>query len=205
MSVSDGPAGPGGATLFWLSAVILGGLLFAAGVMVGRGLGPSGAGGPADPLAQIDSRDRGPAPRADEGLTFQESLSGPPSAPPARTKPKSDAGPKEAAVVPTHPPKDPDPDPGPKRAAASGADAGGDPAPGQRYSLQVASFRERQQADDLVMRLRRSDLPDVRTVEGEVAGKGMYYRVRLGRFADKETAERFRRSNDLQGLVIRGE
>lgn len=204
MSFSDGPAGPGGATLFWLSAVILGGLLFAAGVMVGRGMAPGDPQGPADPLAHLDERDQGPAPKVDDELTYPDALSGPPKPAPARSDPKPAPTPR----APANP--QPAEDAGSMATVrADGADARPDRAEPDSstasYCLQVASFRTRQQADDLATRLEGSGLPDVRTVSGEVEGKGMHYRVRLGRFTDREAAERFRHSNDLKGLIIRAE
>ncbi len=206
MSTSDGPAGPGGATLFWLSALILGGLLFGAGVMVGRGMNPGAAQDPADPLAHLDERDQGPAPKADADLTFPDALSGPPT-PPASTVQKTPI--QKTPIQKTQPAPRPAPDAGPTAAKTAPPPADAPKAepgtPGPSYCLQVASFRERQQADELAERLKASGLPEVRTVSGEVDGKGMYYRVRLGRFADHDAAERFRSSNDLKGLIIRAE
>ncbi len=162
------PQGDGGRTFFWLAALILGGLLFASGVMVGRGMSPGPASVDTDPLASIDRRDSDPVVRDGGKLLFPEILGEPPTRAPVDR-------------------------------------AGQDLAGAGTFCVQVASFRQQEQAEQLVARLEADGLPEVRLVPGDVPGKGVYYRVRLGRFADRESAERFLSARGIEGLVIQGE
>jgi hypothetical protein len=68
--------GPGGRSAFFgLAMLILGGLLFAAGVMVGRQMAVDEATKPKEPLFKIDQRDKEPKKTVDGGeLVFPEVL-----------------------------------------------------------------------------------------------------------------------------------
>ena len=68
--------GPGGRSAFFgLAMLILGGLLFAAGVMVGRKMAIDESEKPKEPLFKIDQRDKEPKKPVDGGeLVFPEVL-----------------------------------------------------------------------------------------------------------------------------------
>lgn len=56
--------------------------------------------------------------------------------------------------------------------------------------MQVASFRERAQAQALVERLAKQGYSDARVVEGEAHEKQTVFRVRVGHFVSRTDAER---------------
>jgi cell division septation protein DedD len=60
-----------------------------------------------------------------------------------------------------------------------------------KFTLQVRSFPDRDKAEELVEHLRQRGF-DAYLNEGELPGKGRWYRVRLGRFASKDLAEKYR-------------
>jgi cell division protein FtsN len=73
--------------------------------------------------------------------------------------------------------------PPPSPPAAASQPAGG------RYSVQVGSFRVREQAEELRGRLLGKGYA-ARIQLTRIPGSGIWYRVRVGRFADRETASR---------------
>jgi cell division protein FtsN len=150
--------GPGGRSAFFgLAMLILGGLLFAAGVMVGRQMAIDESTEKKEPLFKIDQRDKEPKKTVDGGeLTFPEVLD--------KKKP-GDSQPSSKFEGEPEPP-----------APAPASEA----APEQNFTLQVAAYRELSQAEALVKKLSGKGYKKARIVSGEVAGKGMYYRVRLG-------------------------
>jgi DedD protein len=58
-----------------------------------------------------------------------------------------------------------------------------------RYTVQVASYPEKQQADDDAKKMRSRGYAAF-VVASEIPGKGTWYRVRLGSFTNKASAER---------------
>ncbi|GIX46812.1 MAG: hypothetical protein KatS3mg131_1023 [Candidatus Tectimicrobiota bacterium] len=73
------------------------------------------------------------------------------------------------------------------------------------YSVQVGSFRARDQAETLKQRLSdKGYTPRVQLVH--VPGKGLWYRVRVGEFAERtaaqQLAQRLARQEQLPALVI---
>jgi cell division septation protein DedD len=88
---------------------------------------------------------------------------GPPALP--GTKPRLTRGPATPAA-------------GPKSTAARGG----------RFTLQIRAFQEREKAEELVEHLRQRGLEAYLT-EGEVPGRGRWYRVRVGRFSTREGAQ----------------
>jgi cell division septation protein DedD len=190
----DQRAAEGGKALMWLTALILGGLLFAAGVMVGRSMTPDAPGDRLDPLERIDRREA--LALANDGqLTYPQVLSGPPIkapvAPAEGARGAPDAG--QAVVAPA---SRVEPD-------ASGQDQGASAVPGRTFfCLQVASFKERGQAEQMVEGLRARGLDEIQVVESELPAKGQVFRVRLGHFGDREAAARFSAAHSLEGLVI---
>lgn len=187
----------GGKSFFWLAAFVLGGLIFAAGVMVGRSMAPAHVEGSADPLGQMDERDREPV-RVKKGeLSYPKALSGVLESSYA----KVDGGQPSVAKAVEDKPSEALAKAGPDAGLLQGSDSG----TSHNYCLQLASFREQHQAEQLVSQLKNKGLPDVRFVSGEVSGKGTYFRVRVGRFADRQAAELFDEQYGLEGLLIKAE
>jgi cell division septation protein DedD len=60
-----------------------------------------------------------------------------------------------------------------------------------RYTLQVRAFPERDKAEELVEHLRQRGL-DAFLAEGQLPGRGRWFRVRVGHFSSKREAERYR-------------
>lgn len=77
---------------------------------------------------------------------------------------------------------------------------------GRRYTVQVASFRDRKQAQKLVTRLKAAGF-GAYLAPSEVKGVGLRYRVRVGSFRDFEkaraTASRIRLGENLDTMVTR--
>lgn len=73
------------------------------------------------------------------------------------------------------------------------------------YTLQIASFRDTGRADNFVSTLESKGY-DAYQVAAHVHGKGIYHRVRIGRFRTKQEAQALLarlREDDLNPLVIR--
>lgn len=58
-----------------------------------------------------------------------------------------------------------------------------------RYTIQVASFAEKEGADELAQKLKKKGYPSYVTV-GDVPQKGRWYRVRIGHYPDRTEAQR---------------
>ena len=71
-----------------------------------------------------------------------------------------------------------------------------------KYTIQISSFLERDQAQNLVRWLRERKYPAFLT-SAEIAGKGTWHRVRVGRFATKEIAARYQKELEKQ-IHLRG-
>lgn len=76
--------------------------------------------------------------------------------------------------------------------------------PGGAFTLQLSAFQTREEADRFVARLRdRGYAPYI--VAAEVAGKGTWYRVRMGSFPSRDAASRyladFKRETQLDAFV----
>jgi cell division protein FtsN len=159
--------GPGGRSAFFgLAMLILGALLFAAGVMVGRQMAVEDSTTTKEPLFKIDQRDKEPKKKVDGGnLSFHEVLD--------EKKPEPE----------------PAPEPPPKLKIKEREVT--DPSfPLENFSLQVAAYGERAQAESLVKKLTEQGYDNPRISEKEVPGKGTYYRVRVGPFTGREEAAR---------------
>ena len=170
--------GPGGRSAFFgLAMLILGGLLFAAGVMVGRQMAVDESTKPKEPLFKIDQRDKEPKKTVDGGeLVFPEVLD--------KKKPE------------------PKPVPAPAPVPAPVPEA----APSPNFTLQIAAYRERSQAEALVKKLSEKGYGQARIVSGEVKGKGMFYRVRLGPLSKSDaekSKERLEREERLKVLMLK--
>ena len=157
--------GSGGRSAFFgLAMLILGGLLFAAGVMVGRQMAVDESTQPKEPIFKIDQRDKEPKKTVDGGeLVFPEVLD--------KKKP-------EPA---------PEPVPEPKIKVKKITDPS---FPLHKFTLQVAAYGTRPQAESLVKKLTEQGYDNPRISEKEVPGKGTYYRVRVGPFTSRPDAAR---------------
>jgi len=67
------------------------------------------------------------------------------------------------------------------------------------FTLQVASLRDAKMADEMVARLRREGYQALQTGV-TIPGKGRWYRVHVGRFADRQAARATIRSLEAKGL-----
>jgi len=175
-------------TFLGLAAVILGGLLFAAGVMVGRQMGVGQDERHKDHLDRIDQRDEGQAAVDGGGLVFHKELS--------RPKPV-----KKIPALPKTPDKKPDAPP-----AAAKPEPVKAAAQSKAFALQVASYQDSTQAKELLSRLDGKGYGKARVVKAEVPGKGTYFRVRLGPFPDRAKAqkvqEKLQKGEGLKALVV---
>lgn len=71
---------------------------------------------------------------------------------------------------------------------------------GERYTIQVSAFQERNEAMDMVRRLRRKG-HNPYLVLSDIPGRGRWYRVRVGKFATRKTASEYqRRLRKVKGL-----
>lgn len=101
-------------------------------------------------------------------------------APAAKAQKKTKAAPAKVAM---------------KKAKAAEADEG-------KYTIQISSFLERDQAQNLVRWLRERKYPAFLTTS-EIPGKGTWHRVRVGRFTTKEAAARYQKELENQ-IHLRG-
>jgi septal ring-binding cell division protein DamX len=180
-------------------------LVFALGVLVGRraaSFAPTPA--VADPIAQVDA-----AGDLHEELTFYDKLTEPAPAkrsPPKRIAaapaepnaapeldeaPEPNAAPKPTPAPVAEPPVAASPapaapTPASEDAAIRDALAGGPAKPGD-YTIQVSAYQSMAEAQAYKASLeRRGFKPYI--VTGHVRGRGVWYRVRLGRFASESQA-----------------
>ncbi|NMB75783.1 MAG: SPOR domain-containing protein [Myxococcales bacterium] len=173
----EGSDRTGGGAFFALAGVILAGLLFAAGVMVGRNLARDPCPEPNDALTRAD-RPAQEKPPEGRKLTAPALL--------------LDSTPR---LVPSPPPPRPAvPDAALADAGVTGAapDADASASPGRRFAVQVAAFKEAAQAQALVERLASRGYPEVRVSEA-APGRGAAFRVRAGSFTERERAEELAR------------
>lgn len=193
------------------SLVVLG-VVFYLGVSVGKGLAPE-----PQPVVErsLDALDRQAEESLEVELTFAEKLTEEPKparveppreepkAEPAPPKPKPDRKPAEKAKAEEKPRPAPEPLPETEtvaRAAEPPAVQGA-----ARFSVQLASFPSREEADAYAARLREAGLSP-RIVEAEIPEKGLYYRVRVGSFDSRDQANLFledlRREGRFDGIVM---
>lgn len=120
----------------------------------------------------------------------------PPPAPPKPPKPA-------AAAVPT-----PAAPPAPAAAAETRPAAEAPPRPpapaaGSAWTIQLGASQNRAEAEELARRLQKLGS---RIEEADIPGKGHYFRVRVGRYADRATAERAKgdvaRETGLAGVLV---
>jgi cell division septation protein DedD len=97
--------------------------------------------------------------------------------------------------------------PAPTETARDNRAAGADSATGRgRYSLQAAAFPNEPGASEFSERLKRAGVPAY-VVAADIAGRGRWFRVRVGRFETAQDADRFaaeaRKRATAAGLSLR--
>lgn len=201
-----------------VASVIVGALVILAGVFVlglnvGRQIGLQRDAAPqhaSDPLAALDA----PSPKSDAGeppprLSYHETLTRPqapeprpaaPKAAPAPPAPADSAPPAPAAApapVPA-PAAAPPPAPAPKPRAL--------PAPREpAFAVQVGASQDPAEAARIVEKFKAQR---ARVVAADIPGKGRWYRVRVGAFEDRASAEAYlkdlARETGAKGFVTPG-
>jgi cell division septation protein DedD len=201
--------------LIWIVLVVFVAIwMFVLGVMVGRGMAPVNleAGKLEQELAELKARmlqekqeteGAAAAGKTDEKpqLEFYEALKNPdkqtafkPVKPAEPVKRKPAAAEPAARAASPRPAATASPTPVPKPAAQPASkpktDAGSKSAPVSTpglFAVQVASVQDIKGAEKMVARLRAKGYPAYQ-VRSEVAGKGTWFRVRVGGFEDREKA-----------------
>ena len=179
-----------------LALLILGGLIFAAGITVGRRLMQCPKTASADPLKELDTISAR-SPVDSRALSFPQALNGPRSKPLRRPEggDTSDGGVRS----PTADQKEKSAPTDSEKSSFAANTAG-------RYCMQVASYHERAQAQALLEKLLKRGYPAVRVIEGTASEKGIVYRVRVGHFISREDAERQKekivREENLSVLIV---
>jgi len=133
----------------------------------------------------LEALDRAPAPPAEkpEPLTFHDRLTKETPAP----APPADAAPRP---VPAPPPAPAEPVAPPPVAPAPAAPPSPAPAAQKAWTVQLAAAEDRGEAERLAARFASLN---PRVEEALIPGKGRFYRVRVGSFDTKESAQRYLR------------
>ena len=200
-----------------IGALVVLGVVFVLGVMVGKKLAPAGPHAPRDLLSALDrGADAGSVP-----LTFQQELTRPapkapePAAPqkpaqkPAAQKPAQEPAAQKPAAKPSDAgaPQHADSAPAPSPAMdaqlsnafkAAKRDPRAVPVvvvPQSGFTVQVAASQSQADAQAVLQKLRGAGLRPY-LVEADVPGKGHWYRVRVGAFDDKGKAATY--AHDLE-------
>lgn len=198
-----------------LGLLVVLGLVFYLGVAVGKDLGRGQAPAPTS-LDALDAVAEAPEVKPEE-LTFPEVLTEPELVVEEEPEPRAEVAPREAArevaqaseaakkaEAPAKA-KTPEPAAAQEREAAAPAVAPEVSADSPLFVVQVASFPNKQEADAMVKSLRERNL-SASVVEAEIPGRGIYYRVRVGRFSDRDAAKRYQedllRETGLEGFVV---
>lgn len=197
---------------FFVASIVVMGTVFVLGVVVGKKLaGAPAHANAADLLSALDQKaaameqvKTSPAPEA--RLTFQDELTkkvtepakipepsnaGVKEAAPARQEEAapSKASPAEPASPPPPPQREESPRQEPPREKLKKAIAGVEKTPG--FTLQLSASQAREDADRFAGKLRAQGYQPY-IVESELKDRGRWYRVRMGKFATKEAAAKFR-------------
>lgn len=73
---------------------------------------------------------------------------------------------------------------------------------GSAYAIQIASFPQRNSAENYLQDLTKKGFANLRLVQGQVAGRGIVYRVRIHGFTSREEAEKYRLQNKIEGFTV---
>ncbi len=203
---------------FVIGALVVLGVVFALGVLVGKQLAVSSmpVASAGDPLALIDAKEKVRSgdsvagtgelsPAKPDNLTFAAELSKTPKpgtspveptrpaeTPAAKAKPPERAGETASEKTASKPAEKPRADDSGKR--GEGLAAAFDKASGKavggdgQYCLQVGSLPSREEADRLSAKLTAKGFSPY-VVEADPVGKGHVYRVRVGSYATRDDAD----------------
>jgi DedD protein len=196
--------------MVFISLLLAAGLIFGAGVMVGVNLAKE------EKPAEKKESSRPPAEEPPQQMVFPEVLEGQKAPEQLKVKPAPVV--EEPSLERPPPAKKPPAPPAVAQKPAAGEEKPPQQAPtpptGEKtgalpWSLQVAAYRESEPAEKLAGKLRAAGYQNVEVVKSEVAGKGTYYRVRLGRYPEREASEadrqRLAREMALDALPVRRE
>jgi len=188
-------------------------LVFVLGLRAGERVGArrAEAARPAS-LGDLDAAAAKPAPATDRDLTFPAELprakppapppaaprQAAPASPPANTPAPQAAPPPAAASAPVQPAA------APASTAGSAADAViNAPEAARSFTVQLGATQRREEAESLARKVQPFG---PRIEEADVPGKGHFFRVRVGRFATKAAADKYRsdvaRETGIAGAVI---
>ena len=206
--------------LIWIGLLVFMAIwMFVLGVMVGRGMAPVNLDAGKLEKELAEERDRmlkekqeatvsAAAGQTDEKsqLGFYEALKNPGKAATFQpVKPETPKRPKPAAVKPAVPAASPrstapipKPKPKPRPSVAPTVDTGAKSAlttPSGHFAIQVASVQDIKGAEKMVANLRAKGYPAYQ-LRSDVAGKGVWYRIRVGGFEDRGAA-----ANMLKKLI----
>ncbi|HEX9308358.1 MAG TPA: SPOR domain-containing protein [Anaeromyxobacter sp.] len=172
-----------------VGALVVLGVVFVLGLNVGKQLAVRQvAAGRAGDLEALD-RAPTPPPSKPEPLTFHDRLTKETPAPPPPPEPTARPVPPPVPPAPQQavaPPAAPEPAAPPVAPAQPAAK----PGALKPWTVQLAASEERSEAERLATRF--SSL-NPRIEEAVIAGKGRFYRVRVGSFDTKEAAQRYLR------------
>lgn len=203
-------------TLGWLFAAFLICWAFVLGVLVGQGslATPEQVAWVKQALGleRLLGSDPTPPPQrlTEAQLSFydrvKEQRETAPAAPDAPAKPAAKPAPKPPEPASAPQAQAPAPAPMAKPAPAPAASAQAQPQDKRRFTVQVASFSDKDQALNLVRRLQDSGYPAY-TLMVDVQGAGRRYRVRVGPYAQLDAAQgaagRIRLQHKLAAYVTR--
>ena len=191
--------------LIWIALLVFVAIwMFVLGVMVGRGMAPVNLEAGKLDRELAEQKDRmlkekqdaavsAAAGQTDEkaNLGFYEALKNPGKETAFRpAKPATPKSPKPEAPAVSHPPTAPVAKPKPRPPSAPTADARSKsvpaPSPGH-FTIQVASVQDIKGAVKFVANLRAKGYPAYQ-LRSDIAGKGIWYRIRVGGFEDRDAA-----------------
>ncbi|MGI5863185.1 MAG: SPOR domain-containing protein [Myxococcales bacterium] len=186
---------------FVIGSLIVLGVVFALGVMVGKQLATDAApvAQAVDPLAQIDAQEKALADAAVEeaaaqkeaasALTFAQELTRPKAVDPIiePTKGAAPAEPVRKEPALEEPAPEPEEPRGKGGLAAAFEKAAAKPSGSGSLAVQIASLPSRSDADKLVEKLAAKGF-DAYVVAADIPGKGQYFRVKVGAFETRQEA-----------------
>ena len=189
-----------------LAAGLLGliGAAFVLGVMVGKRISPQAA--PAPDLALLDARVKNAPEPVVPAPPPAEAAREPPSAARESTgdKPRETQGRTSSLVPPPRPTTIVAPPQQPVQVASTGP-AALTPPPRElgQYTVQIGASQDRAEAQRLEARARAKGLHPY-ALQADLGPKGVWYRVRVGAFRDKDAAVRFRDdvARELRGAAV---
>jgi len=181
--------------LAFCALLLLGGV-FALGVLIGKRTAGAQVPAPGDrDPAALDSEARKPPPAKPAAPAKPPPEAAAPADPPARAAPEAREPVRAATLVPA-PPRAPSVIPAPPAAAPPPPAAVAPLTPAPRdpgaFTVQVGASQDRAEAARLLGRLRSAGLHPY-VVQANLGAKGSWYRIRVGSFRDKDSANRFRK------------